>query len=220
MTPSPSLVQPGPSLRGAEVEAYSRVNIGPSLSADTARRVRELCERYKDVLGGTKGEGATAAPPMNSSGRTIGLVLHPGADLESVTARCRRLAPDDALLLEQFALRMEKEGRLRREPHAPASSLALVVNKPDGSKRVVVNFGPLNAQLLSNHYPLPRIDSTLTRMSEGKYRSSFDMWLCFHQFGLSPESIPLTATVVFTEAFDVLAGCANGYQNHSCRSYV
>jgi hypothetical protein len=41
---------------------------------------------------------------------------------------------------------------------------------------------------------LPRIDESLDFLANGAFRSSFDCWLCFHQFGISEESIPLTAT--------------------------
>ena len=194
LTSEAPIVPPGPMLQGSDVEAYTSVLIGPDLGPDVTARIKALCKEYRDILGGSKGEGATLAPPMNKTKRAIKLVLYPNADLEDVVARFRRTSPDDAKLLEEFALKMEKEGRLRRETNAPASSLALVVKKDDGSRRVVVNFGPLNQQLLSNHFPLPRIDDTLDFLAKGAFRSSYDLWLCFHQFGISPESIPLTAT--------------------------
>jgi hypothetical protein len=193
LTPSVPIVPPGPALQGADVEAFKSVSIGPDLGP-ARTEIEALCKEFSDVLGGSKGEGVSMSPPMNKKQRAIKLVLYPKADLEKVVAHFRRTSPDDAKLLEEFALKMEAEGRLRRETNAPASSLALVVKKSDGSRRVVVNFGPLNTQLLSNHFPLPRIDGSLDFLAQGEFRSSFDLWSCFHQFSLSPESIPLTAT--------------------------
>lgn len=62
LAPSPSIVSPGPALQGSDVEAYKSVQFGPDLAATTVAQLRALCAKYRDVLGGSKGDGATLAP--------------------------------------------------------------------------------------------------------------------------------------------------------------
>ena len=69
-----------------------------------------------------------------------------------------------------------------------------MVTKSDGSKRVVVDFANLNRHLVPVHTVMPSLREAHDRLCQGMFRSMSDLWLCFHQFGMSPESVPLTAT--------------------------
>ena len=72
----------------------------------------------------------------------------------------------------------------------------MVVRKPDGALRICGDFRELNAALVDDKYPLPRIDDLLTEIgNEKKYFAKFDLQSAFHQIPLATESQGLTTIV-------------------------
>jgi hypothetical protein len=188
----------------ANAKAFENVQIGPDVSEGTRKELKRLLSRYHSVFGGEKGANAPVAPPVNTSGRCHRIVLYPGADLKSVTTSMRRLPPDEAQILRDFAEKMLAEGRLVRT-HSPASNAALVVDKAGGGKRVVVDFRRLNKITIPDRRPLPLIADLQSFLAQGCLRFNFDLTSCFWQFKLAKESIGLTSTWF---AADLLLGWA------------
>ena len=194
MRPHPSAALPYERPTGADTESYRDIRYGPQLPPEIRRQLEASAKQFKHVFGGGGGVGASGSAPVNKAGRSIKLTLIPGADLKDITASYRPIDPDDAAFLEKYARQMLADGRLVEIDHAPATSLAMVVRKADGSQRVVVNFAPLNRMLIGNHAAMPNIHQLHRFLADGDVRSTFDLWQCFHQFALDERSIPLTAT--------------------------
>ena len=75
------------------------------------------------------------------------------------------------------------------ERHSSAwNSPTLLVKKPDGRLRLVVDFRKVNANVKSDSYPLPRIPDLLTNLKHSRYFTSFDCTSGFHQVPLDEES--------------------------------
>ncbi|XGW34658.1 hypothetical protein V3C99_018556 [Haemonchus contortus] len=55
------------------------------------------------------------------------------------------------------------------ESDTPCIHNTVLVKKKDGSLRVCVDFRPLNSITIPNHYPLPRIDDILAKISGHKF---------------------------------------------------
>ena len=194
MRPHPSAALRYERPTGADTESYRDIRYGPQLPPEIRRQLEASAKQFKHVFGGGGGVGASGSAPVNKAGRSIKLTLIPGADLKDITASYRPIDPDDAAFLEKYARQMLADGRLVEIDHAPATSLAMVVRKADGSQRVVVNFAPLNRMLIGNHAAMPNIHQLHRFLADGDVRSTFDLWQCFHQFALDERSIPLTAT--------------------------
>ncbi|MBW0581844.1 hypothetical protein O181_121559 [Austropuccinia psidii MF-1] len=70
----------------------------------------------------------------------------------------------------------------------------------DDKSRMVGDIRALNTYKAQDRYPIPRIQKTLTQLSEGKYITSMDTLKGFHQNVLSPKAkkyLELSLTVVF-----------------------
>lgn len=76
------------------------------------------------------------------------------------------------------------------------SSPILLVDKPDGSKRVCVNFKKLNSVSKKDAYPLPQVTTILDRLRDACYMSSLDIKSAFWQIPLDPSSREKTAFTV------------------------
>ena len=80
-----------------------------------------------------------------------------------------------------------RKGILERHS-SPWNSPTLLVRKPNGSMRLVVDFRKVNANMKSDSYPLPRIPDLLTNLKHSRYFTSFDCTSGFHQIPLDESS--------------------------------
>uniref|UniRef100_A0A158P5H3 RNA-directed DNA polymerase n=1 Tax=Tetranychus urticae TaxID=32264 RepID=A0A158P5H3_TETUR len=69
---------------------------------------------------------------------------------------------------------------------APGGSPSLLVPKPDGSFRMVIDYRKLNRITKVPKYPMPRIDDCLEVVRGGKYFNIFDLAQGYHQIELPP----------------------------------
>lgn len=75
---------------------------------------------------------------------------------------------------------------------APFSCTPFLVPKADGTKRMVVDFKPLNAITIPDPMPLDRIDDLLTRAATGSVLSSIDMVQWYYQVAVDEASRDFT----------------------------
>jgi hypothetical protein len=69
----------------------------------------------------------------------------------------------------------------------------MFVKKKDQSLRLCVDYRPLNAVIVKNKYPLPRIDTSFDQLSRAKVFSKIDLRSGYHQIKFCPEDVPKTA---------------------------
>jgi hypothetical protein len=70
---------------------------------------------------------------------------------------------------------------------------ALFVKKKDGSMRLCVDYRPLNAVIIKNKYPLPRIDVLFDQLARARVFSKIDLRSGYHQIKIRPCDISKTA---------------------------
>jgi Reverse transcriptase (RNA-dependent DNA polymerase)/gag-polyprotein putative aspartyl protease len=78
---------------------------------------------------------------------------------------------------------------------SPYSSPILVVGKPDGGLRMVVDYRRVNKQIVKDKYPLPRIDDTIDALYGAKYFTTLDLFSGFYQIPLDEKSKEITAFI-------------------------
>ena len=85
-------------------------------------------------------------------------------------------------------------GRIRPS-HAPAGSAAFIVPKADPTvlPRWVNDYRQLNANTITDSFPIPRVDDILADCARGKIWATIDMTNSFFQTRMHPDDIPLTA---------------------------
>ncbi|MCP4459067.1 MAG: hypothetical protein GY816_13745 [Cytophagales bacterium] len=109
---------------------------------------------------------------------------------------------------------MAKAG-IVRQSMSPYSSPVILIRKPDGTNRFVVDYRKLNSQTLPDSFPLPRVDETLERLANVKYLTTLDLSAGYWQVPLcqNDNSIEKSAFVVHSGLweFTTLAfGLTNG----------
>src|SRR5438105_12565576 len=70
---------------------------------------------------------------------------------------------------------------------------ALFVDKKDGTKRLCVDYRPLDAVTSKNKYPLPHIDILFDQLAGAKVFSKIDLRSGYHQIKIRAEDVPKTA---------------------------
>ena len=69
----------------------------------------------------------------------------------------------------------------------------LLVEKKDGSLRMVVDYRALNEVTIKNNYPLPMINDLFDQLQRAKVFSKMDLRLGYHQLKIREKDIPKTA---------------------------
>jgi RNase H-like domain found in reverse transcriptase/Reverse transcriptase (RNA-dependent DNA polymerase)/Integrase zinc binding domain len=85
-------------------------------------------------------------------------------------------------------------GRIRPS-HAPTGSGAFIIPKADPTvlPRWVNDYRQLNANTVTDCFPIPRIDDILADCAKGKIWATIDMTNSFFQTRMHPDDVPLTA---------------------------
>jgi hypothetical protein len=61
--------------------------------------------------------------------------------------------------------------------------------------RMCIDYQNLNAVIVKNKYPLPRIDDLLDQLKDAKFFSKIDLRFGYHQMKIRPEDIPKTTFI-------------------------
>ncbi len=86
---------------------------------------------------------------------------------------------------------MEDRDIIERSTSAWLSPIVLV-NKPDGSKRMCLNYRHVNKHLAADIYPLPRLEELAEQAAGHQYYVTLDMREAYFQILLDEESRDLT----------------------------
>jgi hypothetical protein len=84
-------------------------------------------------------------------------------------------------------------GDIIEESQSEWSSPCIVVPKPDGGIRAVVDFRQVNTQIMGNSFPLPLIEDLISRIGKAQIFTKFDLNKGFYQIKLNDNSKQYTA---------------------------
>ena len=103
-----------------------------------------------------------------------------------------RIPESDRKLLDAELTRLLNAGIIRRST-SPWGSRAFFVGKKDSSKRLVVDFKPLNAYMYPLHWPIPNVQDIFDSMSGARFFSKLDLKSGYYQVLMDDQSIRYTA---------------------------
>lgn len=163
-------------------------------------KVRELLNRYGDIFS----ESATSfmkVSPMRipltcNSFAKAKLRRHEIADIIEMKKQTDKLVANDVI-----------------EPSiSPFSSNAHLVPKKNGTKRMVINFIPLNRIAIEDHYPIPQIHDLFHTLRNAKMFTALDCTEGFFQIPVHPDDRHKTAFITPHGLFQ-FKRCPFGFTN-------
>jgi hypothetical protein len=169
-------------------EAREGVGLLPSgAERDAAAAVQKrLTEEFKDVFpDDLPNFDPTANPRRGIDSRT-----HP--DARPFGRYGPRMTAGDAQLASKMIRELLAKGFIRGS-QSPWGAPMFLVAKPDGSKRMVIDYRGLNAATIRNRYPLPRVDELFDQLRGARFFSKLDLRSGYWQMGMDPAAVEKTA---------------------------
>ena len=111
-----------------------------------------------------------------------------------VPARVRPLSVSDKQEVERQIAELLEAGAIRESTSSYASAIVMV-QKSDGSRRMAIDFRPLNALTVGNSYPLPRIDELIGNLRGGKCFITLDLKWGYWQMAVHPDTVEKLAFI-------------------------
>lgn len=102
-------------------------------------------------------------------------------------------------------IKQQLQAGIIRRSKSPWCSPLRVVDKPDGSIRITVDYKPLNKLIKDDNYPLPSITDLYNKLAEADTFTKIDMKAAYHQIPVHPDSIEITAFVCEFGIFEYLS---------------
>ena len=126
----------------------------------------------------------------------LGLLNGPLADINIADPQPSRAPqyryPEQAKkIIAEMLNEMEGRGIIERSTSAWLSPIVLV-NKPDGSKRMCLDYRHVNKHLSTDIYPLPRVEELVDQAAGNEYYATLDMKDAYFQIKLDPKSRDIT----------------------------
>lgn len=100
-----------------------------------------------------------------------------------------------------------------RESNSPYASPVLLVDKPNGQKRLCVDYRSLNKVTVQEKYPMPLVEELIDRLKDCKCFTSLDLKNGYYQIKINEASIPKTAFITSDGHYEFLRmpfGLCNG----------
>jgi hypothetical protein len=116
--------------------------------------------------------------------------LQPGTT--PISKRPYRMPPAELAELKKQLQELLDKGFIRPST-SPWGCPALFVKKKNESLRLCIDYHPLNAMIIKNKYPLPRIDVLFDQLVGAEVFSKIDLPSGYHQIKIRASDIPKTA---------------------------
>ena len=114
------------------------------------------------------------------------------ADTQPMGRYGARMTEENTREAEKMIRELLEKGFIRPSK-SPWGCPMFLVDKPDGSKRMVIDYRALNSATERNRYPLPRVDELFDQLQGARYFSKIDLRTGYWQIRIAPEDIPKTA---------------------------
>lgn len=137
------------------------------------REVKELSERYKGIVAGSKPE---TLPPFRDVSHYIDLIL--GSTLPNKAAYKLTLDQNEELARQVHEL-LEK-GFIRKSI-SPCVVPAILAPKKEGTWRLCMDSRAINKITIRYRFPMPRIEDLMDCLARAKYYSKVDLKSGYHQ---------------------------------------
>ena len=94
---------------------------------------------------------------------------------------------------------------LIQESQSNFASPCMLLDKPDGGVRLIIDFRKLNSQCDCQSFPIGRIDDLIDKIGQSKFITKLDITKAYWNVKLEEDSIPYTAFITRNELFQAPA---------------
>ena len=103
-----------------------------------------------------------------------------------------RMTAEDAQTASTMIRELLEKGFIQPS-QSPWGAPMFLVAKPDGSRRMVIDYRGLNAATIRNRYPLPRVDELFDQLRGARFFTKLDLRSGYWQIGMDPDAVEKTA---------------------------
>lgn len=156
--------------------------------ADAGRRCEELVKEFPDVF-------TSELPHINElksdpADKGVDILLKEGAHPSGRYGP--RMTAEDTEKAGKMLQELLAKGFIRPS-RSPWGAPMFLVDKPDGGKRMVIDYRSLNAATVRNRYPLPRVDELFDQLQGAQYFSKIDLRTGYWQIRMAADAVEKTA---------------------------
>lgn len=169
----------------AQVNFHLREVDGKNLSTEEKNKLAELLQSHTIIF-----EKSSAFTPYAEHNIQL-------TDDTPIFQPPYRVSPAQKEVLRKLLDELQNDSIIE-ECESPYAFPVVLVPKPDGSRRLCVDYRRLNAITVPVQYPLPRIDDLLHSTSQAVYITTLDLRSGYHQIPVKEEDKNKTA---FTTSF-------------------
>ncbi|MBW0521453.1 hypothetical protein O181_061168 [Austropuccinia psidii MF-1] len=175
--------------------------INPSLSPKMRHELIDVLYRYNNAF-------ACDNEPLGAiKGNVVDITLNIERLYPPVLRRPAYQASPRAIeALEKHIQELIQLGLLRKVGHKEEVEVTthVIIAWHNDKSRMVGEFRALNTHTVSDRYPIPRIQETLTKLSKAKYITSMDALKGFHQTFLKPKAKKLLRIITHCGIYEYL----------------
>ena len=176
-----------------------KFNINPNLTADQKARLLALLHEYEDCF---------AQNPKKPSATSMGEhVIETVPGTQPRKAKRYRMSPQQEEEVVKQSDEMLRNGIIRPS-NSPWAHNVILVKKPDGGTRFVVDYRPLNEVTVKDAYPMPNIREIVDKMQGAKYFCKMDMVSAYWAVPIKEEDREKTAFMTPRHVYEM---CVTGY---------
>ena len=138
---------------------------------EVAGKLKRLCLEFEDIW------KAPDKPIKTKIKHKIELIEHMGG----ISQKAYKMGPKEEQIMRDLVQEWLRMGIIRRVEREEYRAPAILVTKPDGSMRMVIDFRRLNKITRKNKYPMNDTEQVMLRLNRSKWFSKFDLSNGFYQ---------------------------------------
>ena len=172
-----------PSVSGVDLaysvdEILERVHLNTSITEEDREFVRSMLvsrrRLFSDKLGVAHGYRMSIRTPSIDSGEAAPPAFP-----------YRKRSPQEYAALRDEVDKQLKAGLLTKV-QSPYNAMPILLDKPSGGKRLVLDYRALNNHCVKDSYPLPNIEENLSQLGKARLFTTADLLQGFHQVEIDP----------------------------------
>ena len=122
-------------------------------------------------------------------------------DIKHFKCQPYRLHLDKQKVLDDEIQKLIDLDRIQ-ESQSSFASPCMVLDKPDGGVRLIIDFRKLNSQCDCQSFPIRRIDDLIDKIGQSKFLTKLDITKAYWNVKLEEKSIPYTAFITRNGLFE------------------